>query len=49
MDVFTPGDHGSTFGGNALACAVGEEALKLIESEQLCQRAETMGRYLRKN
>lgn len=48
MAVFTPGDHGSTFGGNALACAVGEEALKLIESEQLCQRAEAMGRYLRK-
>ncbi len=48
MAVFTPGDHGSTFGGNALACAVGEEALKLIESEQLCQRAETIGRYLRK-
>ena len=48
MAVFTPGDHGSTFGGNALACAVGEEALKLIESEQLCQRTETMGRYLRK-
>lgn len=48
MNVFTPGDHGSTFGGNALACAVGEEALKLIESEQLCQRAETIGRYLRK-
>lgn len=48
MAVFTPGDHGSTFGGNALSCAVAEEALKLIESEQLCQRAEAIGRYLRK-
>lgn len=46
MDVFAPGDHGSTFGGNALACAIGEEALKLIEEENLCRRASEIGDYL---
>ncbi|MCC7005303.1 MAG: ornithine--oxo-acid transaminase [Ottowia sp.] len=46
MDVFTPGDHGSTFGGNALACHVGEEVLKLLESEQLCEHAYRLGNDL---
>jgi len=46
MNVFSPGDHGSTFGGNALACRVGDEALQLLESENLCARSEQMGRYL---
>src|SRR6202030_3484777 len=33
MDVFTPGSHGSTFGGNPLAAAVGLEAIKVIREE----------------
>ena len=46
MAQFTPGDHGSTFGGNPLAAAVGHAALKLLESEQLSRRAHEMGEYL---
>jgi ornithine--oxo-acid transaminase len=46
MAQFTPGDHGSTFGGNPLAAAVGEAALKLLETEQLSRRAHDQGEYL---
>ncbi|HEY2929801.1 ornithine--oxo-acid transaminase [Piscinibacter sp.] len=46
MAQFTPGDHGSTFGGNPLAAAVGEAALQLLEREQLAQRAQEHGDYL---
>jgi ornithine--oxo-acid transaminase len=46
MDVLKPGDHGSTFGGNPLAAAVGSAALNVIEDEHLVQRAERMGRRL---
>ena len=46
MAQFSPGDHGSTFGGNPLAAAVGHAALKLLESEQLSRRAHEMGEYL---
>ncbi len=46
MAQFTPGDHGSTFGGNPLAAAVGEAALKLLESDQLSRRAHDQGEYL---
>lgn len=46
MDVFTPGDHGSTFGGNPLAAAVGLEALNVLEEEHLVERALSMGAYL---
>ena len=46
MAQFTPGDHGSTFGGNPLAAAVGEAALDLLESEQLARRAHDQGEYL---
>lgn len=45
MDVFTPGDHGSTFGGNALAASVGLAALELLVSEQLAERAAELGDY----
>ncbi len=45
MDVFTPGDHGSTFGGNPLAAAVAREALQVIEDEGLTQRANELGEY----
>lgn len=46
MAQFTPGDHGSTFGGNPLAAAVGHAALLLLEREQLAQRAAEQGAYL---
>lgn len=43
MDVFNPGSHGSTFGGNALAAAVGLEALKVMEDEGLVARSAALG------
>ena len=43
MDLFEPGDHGSTFGGNPLACAVGEAALEVVFSENLAARARYAG------
>lgn len=46
MAQFTPGDHGSTFGGNPLAAAVGLAALHLLEHEQLARRAHELGEYL---
>lgn len=46
MAQFTPGDHGSTFGGNPLAAAVGEAALKLLDEQQLSRRAHDQGEYL---
>jgi len=46
LDVFKPGDHGSTFGGNPLACAIAREALRVIIDENLPQRAYEMGEYL---
>ncbi len=46
MEVFTPGDHGSTFGGNPLAAAVGLEALNILIDEGLAEKSAKMGRYL---
>ncbi|MCP4543595.1 MAG: ornithine--oxo-acid transaminase [Chloroflexi bacterium] len=46
LGVFEPGDHGSTFGGNPLACAVARESLKVIVEEDLCQRSAELGEYL---
>jgi ornithine--oxo-acid transaminase len=46
MQVFTPGDHGSTFGGNPLAAAVGLEALNIMVDERLAERSAEMGDYL---
>ena len=46
MDVFDPGSHGSTFGGNALAAAVALEALQVIEDEKLVARSALLGDYL---
>lgn len=45
MAVFTPGDHGSTFGGNPLAAAVGKAALEILIEDKLIERAETLGQY----
>lgn len=45
MNVFTPGDHGSTFGGNPLAAAVGLAALNVLVDEKLIERAAEMGNY----
>ncbi|MBE9508209.1 MAG: ornithine--oxo-acid transaminase [Chloroflexi bacterium] len=46
LGVFQPGDHGSTFGGNPLACVVAREALKVIQEENLCERAAELGDHL---
>lgn len=46
LGVFKPGDHGSTYGGNPLACAIAREALKIIVDENLCARAAELGDYL---
>jgi ornithine--oxo-acid transaminase len=46
MDVFTPGDHGSTFGGNPLAASVALAALDLLVEEDLPARAAALGSHL---
>src|SRR4051794_8969318 len=48
MDVFTPGSHGSTFGGNPLAAAVGLEALHVIRDEGLVERSRVLGDHMLK-
>jgi ornithine--oxo-acid transaminase len=45
LDLFTPGEHGSTFGGNPLAAAVARAALRVIVDENLPQRAAELGAY----
>ena len=46
MDVYKPGDHGSTFGGNPLACAVARAAMRALKDEGLVERSARMGEYL---
>jgi len=48
MSVFTPGSHGSTFGGNPLACAIGIAALDVLIDEKLDKRATKLGAYFMK-
>lgn len=45
MELFTPGSHGSTFGGNPLACRIGLSALEVLESEGLVQNSAKLGVY----
>ncbi|RCW25979.1 ornithine--oxo-acid transaminase [Ciceribacter lividus] len=45
LGVLQPGQHGSTFGGNPLACAIAREALKVLVEEGMIENAERMGAY----
>ena len=47
MNVIHPGQHGSTFGGNPIACAVAVAALDVVEEEKLSERAEKLGQLFR--
>ena len=46
MQVFEPGDHGSTFGGNPLGCAVAREALRVLTDERMVENSATQGERL---
>jgi ornithine--oxo-acid transaminase len=47
IDVIQPGQHGSTFGGNPMACSVAMEALEVIKDEKLTQNARRLGKLFR--
>jgi ornithine--oxo-acid transaminase len=47
MLVIRPGEHGSTYGGNPLACKVAMEALQVVKDEKLEENAERMGKIFR--
>jgi ornithine--oxo-acid transaminase len=47
LGVFMPGDHGSTFGGNPLACAVARTALKVLIDERMVENAADLGEYFK--
>jgi ornithine--oxo-acid transaminase len=46
ISVFTPGDHGSTFGGNPLACAIARKVVQILKTNQYQNNAREMGEYL---
>ncbi|PKN93769.1 MAG: ornithine--oxo-acid transaminase [Chloroflexi bacterium HGW-Chloroflexi-6] len=45
LGLFTPGEHGSTFGGNPLAAAIGRAAIGVLREEKLAERADELGNY----
>jgi ornithine--oxo-acid transaminase len=47
MDVFTPGTHGSTYGGNPMGAKLAMEALAIVKDEQLVQNADSLGKIFR--
>ena len=47
MNAIKPGEHGSTFGGNPIACAVAMAALEVVKDENLSENAEAMGKIFR--
>jgi ornithine--oxo-acid transaminase len=49
MEVLRPGEHGSTFGGNPLACAIARTALKVLVEENLIENAAVLGEYFLSN
>jgi ornithine--oxo-acid transaminase len=49
MEVIKPGEHGSTFGGNPVASAVGMASLRVIQDEKLAQNARSLGKIFRKH
>src|SRR5665811_2631940 len=46
--TFKPGNHGSTFGGNPLACVAGMTTLSIVEQDQLLAHAEQLGQFIRR-
>ena len=46
LSVFTPGDHGSTFGGNPLACAIARRVVEILKTNKYQKHATEMGEYL---
>ena len=47
MEVITPGTHGSTYGGNPIACKVAKAALEVVKNEKLSEKAQKLGSYFR--
>lgn len=47
MMTIKPGEHGSTYGGNPLGCAIAMTALQVLKDENMCENAESMGKLLR--
>jgi ornithine--oxo-acid transaminase len=48
LGVFKPGDHGSTFGGSPLACAVARAAIRVLIEERFVERSAELGKYFPK-